>query len=124
MFIPDLDILNVQVRRHNSGLYVADIPTLDIIIVFRRRVICFGISLESHVELHRARRYIDDHAIRLVVSNLGETATVPFSIRQVLSVNGGAMMCLYHKFAANRSRDDRCSNEMEIAAIGVIPSGF
>ena len=33
------------------------------------------------------------------------------------------MMCLSHKFAANRSGDDRCSIELEISAIGVVPSG-
>ena len=33
-------------------------------------------------------------------------------------------MCLSHKFAANRSRDDRCSIELEIAAIGVVHQDF
>ena len=37
---------------------------------------------------------------------------------------GGEKLCLSHKFAANRSGDDRYGIELEIAAIDVIPSGF
>ena len=37
---------------------------------------------------------------------------------------GGEKLCLSHKFAANRSGDDRYGIELTISAIGVVPSGF
>ena len=33
-------------------------------------------------------------------------------------------MCLSHKLATNRSRDDRSGVELEIAVRGVVPSAF
>ena len=46
-------------------------------------------------------------------------------VREIaLSVNGGAIMCLSHKFAANCRGDDRYGIELTISAIDVIPSGF
>ena len=43
---------------------------------------------------------------------------------QVLRVKGGEIMCLSHKFVANRSGDDRCGIELSISANGVIRPGF
>ena len=48
-------------------------------------------------------------------------AAVPYPLD---AVDGGVIMCLSQKFAANRRGDDRYGIELTISAIGVVPSGF
>ena len=42
----------------------------------------------------------------------------------MMSHRGGEKLCLSHKFAANRSGDDRCSIELEIAAMVLFHQDF
>ena len=46
------------------------------------------------------------------------------ALGKCLGENGGDIMCLSHKFAANCRGDDRYGIELTISAIDVIPSGF
>ena len=54
-----------------------------------------------------------------LVEPMGECLIVASTFQQ-----GGIILCLSHKFAANCRGDDRYGIELTISAIDVIPSGF
>ena len=81
------------------------------------------------IGFHIAEKETQDTEEKRAITPKGEMTSLYGRITrnpssEVKHLPSGTLLCLSHKFAANRSRDDRCSNELEIAANGVVPSGY